>query len=106
MNVHLSSLTSDNFLASTGNVEYVLKNSLGLPVTQSLEQSDVERSQLLRYINLRLIAQGLPTAVQPGDSGFTEISSGLLKNYRQKARLLNQHRCPADQRIEQAIRTF
>ena len=104
MKTHLSSLTSDNFLASEGDVDYVLKNSLGLPVSDSIEQADKERAQLLRYINLRLIAQGLPTAVQPGDSDFTEISSGLLSNYRQKVRLLDQHRCPADQRIEKAIR--
>ena len=73
-------------------------------MSDSIEQADKERAQLLRYINLRLIAQGLPTAVQPGDSDFTEISSGLLSNYRQKVRLLDQHRCPADQRIEKAIR--
>lgn len=104
MTTHLSSLILDNFLDSDGGVDHVLKNSLGLPVVESHDQADLERAQLLRYINLRLIAQGLPTTLQPDDAGFTEISSGLLQNYRQKARLLDDHRCPADQRIEQAMR--
>jgi hypothetical protein len=99
MSIHLSSLTNDQFL-SAGDVEQCLKHNLGLPVSESTEELDWERAQILRYINLRLIAQGLPTAMHPADTSFAEISSGLLKNYHEKIRLLDDHRCPADRRIE------
>lgn len=102
MSIHLSSLTNDQFL-SAGDVDRVLKHSLGLPVTDSVEELDRERARLLRYINLRLIAQGLPTALHPDDTSFAEVASGLLKNYHEKIRLLDHHRCPADRRIESEL---
>ena len=74
MSIHLSSLTNDQFL-SARDVEQVLKHTLGLPVTDSVPGLERERAQLLRYINLRLIAHGLPTALHPDDTSFAEIAS-------------------------------
>lgn len=59
-----------------------------------------ERKELLRYINLKLAANGLPTVEAAGGTELVSLASGLLTNFREKTRLLDDHRCPVDQRIE------
>ena len=59
-----------------------------------------ERTELLRYINLKLAANGLPTVHAAGGTELVSLASGLLTNFREKTRLLDDHRCPVDQRIE------
>jgi hypothetical protein len=59
-----------------------------------------ERTELLRYINLKLAANGLPTVHAAGGTEMVALASGLLTNFREKTRLLDNHRCPVDQRIE------
>lgn len=59
-----------------------------------------ERKELLGYINLKLAANGLPTVQAAGGTELVSLASGLLTNFREKIRLLDDHRCPIDQRIE------
>lgn len=59
-----------------------------------------ERKELLGYINLKLAANGLPTAAAAGGTELVALASGLLTNFREKTRLLDNHRCPIDRRIE------
>lgn len=59
-----------------------------------------DRNEILRYLNLQLIANGYPAALTDADRTFADIAKGLLENHRQKNRLLANHRCPADKRIE------
>ncbi|WP_339728263.1 hypothetical protein [uncultured Gimesia sp.] len=59
-----------------------------------------DRDEILRYLNLQLIANGYPAALTDADRTFADIAKGLLENHRQKNRLLANHRCPADKRIE------
>lgn len=59
-----------------------------------------ERKELLGYINLKLAANGLPTVHAAGGTELVSLASGLLTNFREKIRLLDDHRCPIDQRIE------
>ena len=59
-----------------------------------------ERTELLRYINLKLAVNGLPTAHAAEGNELVELASGLLTNFREKIRLLDDHRCPVDARIE------
>ncbi|HYE21060.1 MAG TPA: hypothetical protein VEA69_21615 [Tepidisphaeraceae bacterium] len=60
------------------------------------------RKRLRRRIELQLIAMGLtpPAAAVNGQAEMLEVTEGLLANYRQKSRLLEDYRCPADRRIE------
>ncbi|MBI1354234.1 MAG: hypothetical protein GC160_07800 [Acidobacteria bacterium] len=76
------------------------KRSLGFASAESSEESERGRRRLLRYINLSLLAHGLPAALDERDSDFAEIASGLLDNFQAKERLLVDHRCPVDRRIE------
>lgn len=59
-----------------------------------------ERKELLRYINLKLAANGLPIVQAAGGTELVSLASGLLTNFREKTRLLDDHRCPIDERIE------
>lgn len=76
------------------------KRSLGFSPTESAEEADRSRRRLLRYINLTLIAHGLPSALDERDEEFAQLASGLLDSYQEMNRLLKSHRCPVDRRIE------
>jgi hypothetical protein len=52
-----------------------------------------------RQVALHLLANGLP-APADGEPEFEALCQGFLDSFREKARLLGEHRCPADQRIE------
>lgn len=93
-------MTSDDTVLSRGGFEDQKRNSLGLPRAETPEEEAANRETLLRYINLQLIARGLPTAMAAEEQSFADVSRGLLKNFQQKNRLLLNHRCPADARIE------
>jgi phosphoenolpyruvate carboxykinase (diphosphate) len=56
-----------------------------------------------RQVSLHLLASGFPAPATGGaaeDAAFAAVAAGMLDAFREKARLLGQHRCPADQRIE------
>lgn len=74
--------------------------ALGLHLNMTQQQRDAERAELLRYVNLKLAANGLPTVPAAGGAELVELASGLLVNFNEKARLLSDYRCPADERIE------
>ena len=76
-----------------------MKLALGFRGNDAEVQSR-ERMELLRYINLKLAANGLPTVQAAGGTELISLASGLLNNFREKIRLLDDHRCPVDQRIE------
>ena len=73
------------------------KRALGLGADPSDERT---RSHLIRYINLRLLAAGLSSGAVDEDADFNEVAHGMAENLQEKNRLLADHRCPVDQRIE------
>ncbi|MEI6082817.1 MAG: hypothetical protein WCS70_00795, partial [Verrucomicrobiota bacterium] len=66
-----------------------LKENIGLG------RSDFSEPQTLRYINLKLALLGLPTAGE-----LDELAGPLLSRQQETNRLLADHLCPADQRIQ------
>jgi hypothetical protein len=52
------------------------------------------------YINVKLALLGLAPLVPDGGAGFRDIVSSLITQYREKERLLANHLCPADHRIQ------
>jgi len=62
--------------------------------------SDPDYKQLAQYANLQLIACGLQPALSDGEQEFVSVAKGLLQNYHEKARLLDDERAPVDERIE------
>ena len=52
------------------------------------------------YINLKLAALGQPVVKGTSGFDFLELANDLIKNHREKNRLLSTYLCPADQRIQ------
>ena len=82
-----------------------LKRTIGFPAGNEAE-TESQRMQLRRYLNLQLVALGLPTAMAPHDAEFAEIAHGLLANYHEKTRLLHDHYSPVDQRINDFLNVY
>ncbi len=73
------------------------KRSLGFHAPEAREPA---ARRMRSYINLQLRARGLPAATDERDEELSELARGLLDSHKQQTRLLADHRCPADQRIE------
>ncbi|MCA8999033.1 MAG: hypothetical protein KDA80_18680, partial [Planctomycetaceae bacterium] len=59
------------------------------------------RRELLRYVNLKLAANGLPVSADSEGEQLVRLASGLLANFREKTRrLAGYHLSPVDGRIE------
>jgi hypothetical protein len=77
-----------------------LHRTLGWTRGLDAAQRKLQQERLLQYINLQLIASGLPHAAESSDLEFAEMARGLLDQHRSQTRLLSDYRCPADARIE------
>ena len=78
-----------------------LRLALGFRSGESAAEIARDRAELLRYVNLKSAAYGLPIAPDAGGVELVELAQGLLSNFREKTRRLEQHeRCPVDSRIE------
>ena len=62
--------------------------------------------ELIRYINLKLVALGQPTSHSTADPYFLEIAGPLLRNYYQKGELLGDRLCPVDARIQAFLNSY
>ncbi len=78
-----------------------VENALGLTIAGEPPVAGL-RQRRLRQVNLQLVASGLPV-MPDGDAEFTAVARGVLDSFRVQARLLSEHRCPADQRIEEFL---
>ena len=82
------------------------KKSLGISSESDTNDIASARPQLLQYVNLQLIASGQPHAADSSDSRFAEMARGLLDQHRAQTRLLSDHRCPVDKRIETFLEQY
>jgi hypothetical protein len=76
----------------------VLANALGLTADGSAAR-DIDARSRRRQVLLHLLANGLPVPAD-GEAEIEELSKRFHESFREKARLLGEHRCPADERIE------
>ena len=83
-----------------------MKLSLGFQNDRDSADQQNDRSELLQYINLKLAANGLPVAKAAGGTELVKLAAGLITNFREKTRLLHNHRCPVDQRIESFLNRY
>ncbi len=81
------------------------KQMIKLPKTTKKDRKD-----LIQYINLQLAALGQPLYRDECDSKtkfsnekFISLTEGLISSFREKSRLLSNHLCPADSRIQKFI---
>ena len=57
-------------------------------------------ANLIPYINVKLSLLGFQPVATEAGAEFNEVVSTLIAQYREKERLLANHLCPADQRIQ------
>src|SRR6202166_907263 len=63
-------------------------------------------THLIWYLNLKLAALGQPTGAGTAEPGFLQIAQPLLRNYETKDRLLRDHLCPVDARIQTFLNDY
>lgn len=83
-----------------------------LEMTLRTENSERQKD-IIRYINLQLAAMGQPTyndtseyGKQLSDPKFIELTRNLVLNYQAKKKLVPDHLCPVDQRIQDFINRY
>ncbi|MDX9784182.1 MAG: hypothetical protein RBT72_05450 [Spirochaetia bacterium] len=79
-----------------------VKRDFGLGMERA---SKPERGKLIAYINIKLASLGLPIFSKEG-TGFVELASDMLENFRQKDRILAGHLAPADRRIQDFLDSY
>ncbi len=70
------------------------------------EKKVVNKKKLIQYINLRLAAFGYPYYQDEKTSQFLEIATPLLKNFKEKSRLLSTHLSPTGSRIQNFLENY
>ena len=69
------------------------------------EDANAVRRRLF-YINLKLRDLGCPAFPAPHDPEFADLVGGLMASQREKDRLLAEHLCPADTRIQNFLHDY
>jgi len=62
-----------------------------------------ERRAAVSSILLKLAAMGVAIPAETGDEDVLHLAGNLFARYREQTRLLSEHLCPADRRIQQYI---
>jgi len=57
-------------------------------------------AHLIAHINVKLALIGCPPVGMPADTEFAGITAAMAAQSREKDRLLGQHLCPVDQRLQ------
>tara|TARA_R110001583_G_scaffold43208_2_gene137453 strand:+ start:9975 stop:13454 length:3480 start_codon:yes stop_codon:yes gene_type:complete len=74
------------------------------------QNGEGNQKDLIRYINLQLAAMGQPIFNENNeewcDDNFIELTNSLIQSYRAKSRLLSDHYCPSDQRIQNFLNNY
>ncbi len=82
-----------------------LKKSFG--ITEAGTNEIPKQKRVIEYINLKLAAMGQPYfRGEKSKMGFLELADDLIKNYKEKNRLLSSYLCPADQRIQNFLNNY
>lgn len=63
------------------------------------------RDRMISYINLKLATHGLPV-VPEGEGSVLEMAGGMVENFREKNRLLEEYLPPADERVQQFLSSY
>ncbi|MBN1299864.1 MAG: hypothetical protein JW995_01510 [Melioribacteraceae bacterium] len=80
-----------------------LKKSLGF-TNDGRTQNKIKRH--LQYINLKLASLGQPYVDIKNETKFLDLAQDLIRNHKEKNRLLSNYQCPADNRIQSFIDSY
>jgi len=82
------------------NIVSEIKKFKALGISNGYEIGSDHYKELANYSNLKLATLGLPTVGDQTANPALRLSRSLVKEYREKVRLLRGYLCPADQRIQ------
>ncbi len=77
--------------------------SVSMPESSAANRTQGSEADLLRYINLKLVALGEPPAELAAAEPFLDLARPLLENYHVRDRMLEGLYCPADERIHEFL---
>lgn len=82
-------------------------------IKKNLKPSEKDRRDMIQYTNLQLAALGQPLFQDESDAPtnysndkFLSLTQDLINSFREKSRLLSNHLCPADARIQEFINDY
>ncbi|MDE0767875.1 MAG: hypothetical protein OSB19_05745, partial [Opitutaceae bacterium] len=78
-----------------------LKTRIGFDLETGENSYDEEA--LIEYLNIKLRSKGYPIFGDEKDYPFLQMGSSLLQSVAEKNRLLREHLCPVDQRIQDYV---
>lgn len=81
-----------------------LKTQIGFDPSTNENIYDAEH--LVEYLNLKLRSRGLPIFGDDEDFPLLKLGNSLLKSVEEKNRLLKDHLCPVDQRIQNYLESL
>jgi hypothetical protein len=76
------------------------EKSKQLGIGEGYDLGSPHYQELVNYTNLKLATLGLTTVGDQSDNPALRLSGSLVKEYREKVRLLRGYLCPADRRIQ------
>ncbi|MDQ8203524.1 hypothetical protein [Pelagicoccus sp. SDUM812003] len=81
-----------------------LKTRIGFDPVKGENSYDEEK--LIEYLNIKLRSRGCPIFGKEEDYPFLQMGNSLLKSVEEKNRLLKEHLCPVDQRIQNYLESL
>src|SRR6476659_3331914 len=78
-----------------------LERTVGLKSDGTIAQP--ERQVAVRLLLLKLAAMGAQIPAEVGDQETLHLAGDLFARYREQTRLLSEHLCPADRRVQNYI---
>lgn len=70
------------------------------------QDASEHKAKLLRYIQIKLAFLGILPDAGKGEEGVLSMAHDLIQNYQEKNRLLSNHLCPVDQRIQNFVDSY
>src|SRR5215510_9084059 len=86
------------FRPAEGGFSIDLERQVGLRTNGSVVVPD--RRAMIRSIVLKLAAMGHQVPELVGDEEVLDLARDLFARYREQSRLLSDHLCPADRRVQ------
>src|SRR6187549_3234421 len=83
-----------------------MHSALGMSTTHEYSSGVTLRTELNRYVNLKLAALGEPPSSATAEPEFMALAAPLVRNHFEKDELFGWPLCPVDQRIQAFLDSY
>ena len=81
-------------------------DAIGFANGRAVMASPDEENRLREFVNLKLASRGYSIVGNESDYPFLNLGRSLLAKFQEQARLLAEHLCPADEAVNQFLRSY